>query len=94
MKEKELRQLLRPSAPKIALFLLLFLAFIPFAEFDNGIRCITTPCPSSSVGSVLAYAIGYRGAIYQLYYFSIFVGLVASYVISCMLFSLAGNARK
>jgi len=94
MKQKEIRKLLRPTAPKVALFLLIFVIFIPFAEFDSGIRCITTPCPSGSVGSVLAYAFSFHGAIYQFYYFSIAVGLVASYLISCLLFSLAGNARS
>ena len=94
MKRKELSRLLMPGAPKVALFLLLFLAFIPFAEFDTGVRCVTGPCPSSASGSVLAYALGYRGAIYQLRYFSIAVGLVASYLISCLLFSLARSARQ
>jgi hypothetical protein len=41
-------EFLRPSPRKIALFAAVSLAFIPFMEYDNGIRCIRAPCPSSS----------------------------------------------
>ncbi len=90
MKFKELRNMLKPSRFKIALFIILFLVFVPFAEFDNGIRCIRAPCPSSSIGSIAMYLL-YHSPIYQIYIISIIVGAVAAYLISCLLVSLAAN---
>jgi hypothetical protein len=53
------KKLLQPTIGKFALAALFFITFVPFIEFDTGIRCITVPCPSSSVGSILSYHLFY-----------------------------------
>ncbi len=83
-----------PTPAKIVLFLILFVVFVPVLEYDTGIRCITTPCPSSAPGSFVAYLLSPEKFIYQFYYLSIIVGIIATYLVSCLLLSLARNVKR
>ncbi len=97
MNWKELRQLLAPTSRKIVLFLVLFAVFVPVVAHDNGILCNLATggtCPSTSVGSILSYALGYHGYIYQFYYASILIGAVATYLIACLLVSLYRSVKR
>ena len=93
MKRKEMRVLFQPTVLKIILFLVLFLAFVPFAEFDSGIRCFAAPCPSTSIGSIFYYLVIYPGVIYRFFPISILVGLVSAYLIACLLARLVRNMK-
>lgn len=94
MKTKELRELLVPTPAKIIIFLVLFMIFVPVVEYDTGIRCITTPCASAAPGSAAAYLLSPEKFIYQFYYISIVMGIAATYLVSCLLVSLAENVKR
>lgn len=48
---------LRPSMHQILWTIGLVLIFLPFVLYDTGIRCITAPCPSSLVTSLVGLLI-------------------------------------
>jgi hypothetical protein len=93
MKTKQISIVLIPTTAKILIFIILFLLFVPVVEYDTGIRCITTPCPSGAPGSVLIYLMHFSH-IYQFYYVSIVIGAVACYIIACLLWSLRKDFKK
>ncbi|MEM2138498.1 MAG: hypothetical protein QW568_05400, partial [Candidatus Anstonellaceae archaeon] len=84
---------LQPTFAKLALASLLFIVFVPFLEIDTGIRCITVPCLSSQLNTILSYHLFYfqhtyvRPHIYQILYINIVLGLLLSYFASCALLS-------
>ena len=49
------RDFLSPDTKRIAIFLVIVIGLVPFLVYDNGIRCIREPCPTSELGSVLTY---------------------------------------
>ncbi len=74
---------------KAILALALFVLFMPFIQFDTGIRCIRAPCPSSTTASVALYLysahISYPNTmILGLDYQVAGIGIVLSYLISCI----------
>ena len=50
------KEILKPSREMIAIGAILFILFVPFIVYDNGIRCFRAPCPSSGMGSVLSWS--------------------------------------
>ena len=73
-----------PTMEKFALLSIIFVLFVPFIEYDNGIRCIKAPCPSSDTGSVITYLIiSPSKYIYSISAVNLVVGLVAAYLVSC-----------
>ncbi|VVB98256.1 Uncharacterised protein [uncultured archaeon] len=81
-------ELLKPDWKKIALAALLFLLFVPFLTYDNGIRCIRAPCPASSAGSALMFGLSNEHHIYSVDYAVMAAGIVAAYLISCIAISM------
>lgn len=94
MKWKEIDQLLSPTAAKIIIFLALFAVFVPVVEHDNGVRCVTAPCPSSSYSSAMFYILSPYKEVYQILSVSAVAGIIATYLIACLLVSLARYFRK
>jgi len=80
---------LRLSIKQVVVFLLISFLFIPFIEYDNGIRCFTTPCPSGKTGSLFQYLVGsYGGNVYQINWLLLLIGLVVAYFLSAFLLLL------
>ncbi len=72
-----------PIPEKIMLLAVLFVLFVPFIEYDNGMRCIKAPCPSSDTGSVIMYLLSPVKYIYNISIVNVIVGLMAAYLVSC-----------
>ena len=90
---------LGPTGFKLALAALLFLALMPIIDYDTGIRCIHAPCPSTATGSVLVYAyyafvVFPHTSIYLLNFQMLAIGLVLSYLASCLLVFLLQKYHK
>ena len=86
VKHTDLNEFLKPSRNICALTALLFILFVPFITYDNGIRCIRAPCPASDTGSLLAFAIfSPTHLIYQASIPIAIAGLVMSYFAACAL---------
>ena len=51
------KEFLKPSWQKIAVAALLFVLFVPFITYWNGIMCFRAPCPSDTTGSLLMFAL-------------------------------------
>ena len=60
----------------------LFVSFVPFLNYDTGIRCIKAPCPSVKNGSLLAYAILSQLTIYKVKYPTLVIGILLSIVLA------------
>ena len=86
----------RPTIPKVIVLIILAVAFVPFINYDTGIRCITTPCPSSASGSILMYLLfSYNFNIYTggINYIILVIGLIISYLASCIIIFLFKKKR-
>ena len=82
----DLKEFLKPNQKKFAIAALLFILFVPFINYWNGIMCFRAPCPSDSTGSLLAFAIfSPTHLVYQVLFPIALVGLVASYLTACAL---------
>lgn len=80
------KDFLKPSLLKIAISIILFLVFVPFINYDTGIRCITTPCPSMANGSFLIYLIFSQNFyVYNLVFFNLIIGFIISYFFACII---------
>ena len=67
----------------IILAAIVFIVFVPFINHDNGIRCITAPCPADSTSTLLAYTLFFSHYhIYQFYWTSAAIGIIISLIIS------------
>ncbi|MEK7257208.1 MAG: hypothetical protein AAB316_20810, partial [Bacteroidota bacterium] len=93
------KEFLRQAKAKLALAAVLFLALAPFIDYDTGIRCIRAPCPSAATSSVLVYAyhaliVFPNTSIYAINYPLLALGLVLSYLLSCMLAALYSKLAK
>lgn len=79
-------KLFKPTILKIFLTLILFVLFVPFLSYDTGIRCITTPCPSETSGSLVQYL--FHKTVPTIYgaHLGIFIyGLILSYILSAVI---------
>ncbi|PIN94862.1 hypothetical protein COU53_01960 [Candidatus Pacearchaeota archaeon CG10_big_fil_rev_8_21_14_0_10_30_48] len=66
----------------VILCLILFIIFVPFINFDNGIRCITTPCPADTTGSIVLWGVYHFSNIYFINYFNLIMGLIIAGIVS------------
>ena len=66
----------------IILFTLIFTIFVPFINYDNGIRCITTPCPADATGSIALYLIKGLPNIYSINYINLIIGIIISIILA------------
>ncbi len=71
---------------RIVLALLLFIIFVPFIDYDNGMRCFTAPCNSTDLGSLIIYIFNGFPHIYGINYPILFGGIILSYLISFLIF--------
>ena len=79
---------LQPSLKKAAIAAVFFILFAPFLVYDNGIRCIRAPCPSSSHDSIFFWLFPQDGApalahIYSLDFLVLIVSAIICYLIAC-----------
>lgn len=92
MEEKDFFKL---SWLKAAIFLIILLSVFPSVKYDTGIRCITIPCPSESIGTFLNYFFNSPNHyIYSIDYVSLALGFIASYLISCSFAFLINKLLK
>jgi len=80
----DLKKLFKPTLNRLLLSLILFSMFVPFINYDNGIRCIAAGCDTINIGSFAIYAIFGFPYIYQINYLILLAGIVVSYLISCI----------
>ncbi len=73
-----------PDALKVAAFAAIFVLFVPFIEYDTGIRCITTPCASSATGTIAGFLLSQQKYVYGLLAVNLVIGAAVAYLISCI----------
>jgi hypothetical protein len=78
----KLLEVFRPTVGKILLALVLVALFVPALEFDNGIRCIRAPCPSTSVGPLVVLLL--ERPVYVVSYPNLLLGFLACYALSSL----------
>lgn len=87
----------KPTIWKIVIFVIIFIVFVPFIHYDTGIRCEQAPCPAGTTGSLLKYILYshdfyiYSGGIL---YINLIIGLIISYLISCIIVTLYNKIKK
>lgn len=85
----------RPTIAKIAVFAVVSVLFVPFIDYDNGIRCFTTPCPAETTGSTAMWLfLSYNYHIYEYHFVNLVSGLILSYIASCLAVLVANRLRK
>ena len=90
------KEFLKPTIGKIILTLVLTAVFAPFGDFDQGIRCITAPCPSGPpmiIFYLMALFKGY-GDIHEIHYLEFVIGVIASYLFSCIIILIFKKLKK
>ncbi len=81
-----IKEFFKPTLAKIIIALVLVILFVPFINYDTGIRCITTPCDSDANGSILQYLINAPfDHIFNIHWLVLIGGLILSYLIACMI---------
>ena len=94
------KSFLKPSWQKVAIAAALIILFVPFINYDNGIRCIRAPCPSSNIGSVVSWLLfGPRAhsqpaLIYSIDLLIAFAGIVICYALACALLARKKGKKK
>lgn len=74
---------LKPTGKKTIISIALFLIFIPVVYYDNGVRCVTTPCNSQDLGSVFFFLFSNNKIAYGISFFDLIIGLAISYLAAC-----------
>ena len=89
------KEFFKPTLKKIILTLVLFILFVPFIYYDTGIRCITYPCPSQAVGSIIGWLLSsYNFDIYSISFTNLILGLILSYLVSSTLIYIYNKTRR
>ena len=89
------KEFLRPSWKKAAVAALLFVLFVPFITYWNGIMCIRAPCPSDGIGSLIMFILlSPTHTIYSLNFSIALIGLVICYAIACALLGRKKGKEK
>jgi len=78
----------KPTLSKLIITIMLVLLFVPFINYDNGIRCFTVPCPSDTTGSLAKYVFLDNPYIYYISYTNLIIGIILSYLASCLIIYL------
>lgn len=89
------KELTKPSIGKLILTILISITLVPFIEYDTGIRCVTTPCASSAEGSIASWLLfSHDFDVYSVSYANLIIGLILSYIASCLLIFLLIRIKK
>jgi hypothetical protein len=89
------KEFLMPSRKKAAVAALLFVLFVPFINYWNGIMCIRAPCPSDSTGSLIMFLLlAPTHLIYQILYLNAIVGLALSYLLAAIAAPYYSKTKK
>jgi hypothetical protein len=78
------KDFLKPVIAKIILFVIIFVAFVPFIE-PHEFVCFAAPCPQPGPQSLLAQFLFLRNPVVGIYYTNLFAGLMISYLLSCLI---------
>ena len=89
-----MRQFFKITWLKMAVILIVFLSAFPILTYDNGIRCIRAPCPNEETGTFLQYFNSQPHYIYSLDYTILILGLIVSYIVSCIIALLIEKTLK
>ena len=90
-----LKEFLGPSWQKIAVAALLFVLFVPFITYWNGIMCIRAPCPSDTTGSLLMFALlSPTHTAYSLNLPIALIGAAVCYAFACALLGWKKGKKK
>ncbi|MBU0471791.1 MAG: hypothetical protein KKF89_06170, partial [Nanoarchaeota archaeon] len=83
------KEFFKPTKIKILTSIIILILFVPFINYDNGIRCIKAPCPADTTGSITSWLISsYNHNIYQIQYINLLLGIIISYLVSCLIIYL------
>ncbi len=88
----DIKDFLKPTITKIILFIIL-IGFIPFIE-PHGIQCIKAPCPQPGTQSLFTQFTMFNGPIVGIYYTNLIIGLIASYLVACVIVLLVKKFRQ
>lgn len=94
------KSFLKPTKSKLGLAAVLFLLFVPFINYDNGIRCIRAPCPADTTGSVVMYSLQVAAENWRsvhIYHYELgllAIGTIAAYLASCLLVFAYSRVKK
>lgn len=73
---------LRPSAHQIVWTVMIVLLFLPFIQYDTGVRCVTVPCPSSAIASAAGYAFFHtQQEAYGVSWIILILGTIVTYIV-------------
>ena len=90
-----LKDFFKQTIAKIISSIIIFAIIVPFIVYDNGIRCIKTPCLNESVGSIVMWLVfSSNFTIYSLKYNYLIIGVILSYLVSCLLILTLNKIRK
>jgi hypothetical protein len=90
------KEFFRPTVSKIAISVVLFVIFVPFIE-PHGFQCIKAPCPQPGTQSLLTQFLIFLtlgNPIVGIHYVNLFVGLIMSYLLSCLIISGINKTKK
>ena len=89
------KEFLKPNSVKIIILTILSVVFVPFINYDTGIRCIQAPCSAAFTGSFLMYLLfSHNFYVYYFSYVNLILGLIVSYLISCLIIFLINKNSK
>jgi len=89
------KKFLKPTISKIIAAIFILIIFVPFINYDTGIRCIAAPCPASANGSIVIWLIfSYNFQIYSISYAALIIGIILSYLLSCIIIFAINKTRK
>ena len=90
-------EMFKPTKANIILTIILVIIFVPSLSIDNGVRCIRAPCDADMTASILIYLLALIGGgsfIYEVFYLNLIIGIIASYIVSCIIIHVYEKTKK